>query len=113
MFNFIGGINKILFGTLDNEDTNYYSDKINTLKREQIEFLKLSKEQITVVKSTLRSLNSSFLAASENESILSKGLEDMVKHINEYDGKVKRMFTTSSMMLMVNEHSMQLNRAID
>jgi hypothetical protein len=37
----------------------------------------------------------------------------MAKHINKQDGEVKRMFTSSSMMLTVNEHSMQLNRAID
>jgi len=78
-----------------------------------MEFLKLSKEQITVVKSTLRSLNSTLLAVSDNEKILSKGLEEMAKHINKQDGEVKRMFTASSIMLTVNEHSMQLNRAID
>jgi len=113
VFNFIGGISKILFGTLDNEDANYYSDKISSLEKEQMDFLRLSKEQITVVKSTLRSLNSTLLAVSDNEKILSKGLEDMAKHINEQDGEVKRMFTASSIMLTVNEHSMQLNRAID
>ena len=113
VFNFIGGISKILFGTLDNEDANYYSDKISSLEEEQMEFLRLSKEQITVVKSTLKSLNSTLLAVSDNERILSKGLEDMAKHINKQDGEVKGMFTASSMMLSVNEHSMQLNRAID
>jgi hypothetical protein len=53
------------------------------------------------------------LSVSDNERILSKGLEDMAKHINKQDGEDKRMFTASSMMLTVNEHSMQLNRAID
>jgi hypothetical protein len=113
VFNFIGDISKILFGTLDNEDANYYSDKISNLEKEQMDFLRLSKEQITVVKSTLRSLNSTLLAVSDNERILSKGLEDMANHINKQDGEVKRMFTASSMMLTVKEHSMQLNRAID
>ena len=37
----------------------------------------------------------------------------MAKRINKGDGKVKRMFTSTSMMLIVNEHSMQLNRALD
>jgi hypothetical protein len=112
VFNFIGGINKILFGTLDNEDTNYYCDKINSLEKEQMEFLRLSKEQITDVKSTLRSLNSTLLAVSDNERILSKSLEDMAKHTNKQDGKVKSMFTSTSMMLIANERSMQLNRPI-
>ena len=113
MFIFVGGISKILFGTLDNEDANYYSDKIKSLIKEQLEFLRLSKKQITFVKSTLRSLNSTLLAVSDNEKILSKGLEDMAKHINKQDGEVKRMFTAKSMMITVNEHSMQLNRATD
>ena len=92
-----------------NEDANHYSDKINSLEQEQMEFLRLSKEQITVVKSTLRSLNSTLLAFSDNEKILSKGLEEMAKHINKQDGEVKRMFTALSIMLTVNEHLMQLN----
>ena len=49
-FNFFGGISKILFGTLDNEDANYYTDKISHLENEQLDYLNLSKEQITVVK---------------------------------------------------------------
>jgi len=73
VFIFVGGISKILFGTLDNEDANYYSDKIKSLIKEQLEFLRLSKKQITFVKSTLRSLNSTLLAVSDNEKILSKG----------------------------------------
>jgi len=44
------------------------------------------------------------LAVSDNERILSKGLEDMAKHINKQDGEVKEMFTISPMMLTVNEH---------
>jgi hypothetical protein len=38
VFNFIGGISKILFGTLYNGDANYYSEKINSLEEEQVEF---------------------------------------------------------------------------
>jgi hypothetical protein len=53
------------------------------------------------------------LAVSDNEKILSKGLQDTAKHINKQDGEVKRMFTASSIMLTVNEYSTQLNRAID
>ena len=34
VFNFIGGISKLLFGTLDAEDANYYTDKISQLENE-------------------------------------------------------------------------------
>jgi hypothetical protein len=48
-FHFIGGLSKILFGTLDYEDANYYTDKIKQLENEQLDFFKLSREQNTVV----------------------------------------------------------------
>jgi hypothetical protein len=113
VFNFIGGISKILFGTLDNEDANYYADKITHLENEQLDFLKHSKEQISVVKTTLRSVNSTLLTVSENEKFLSKGLEEMAKHVNEQDGEIWEMFTAYSLLLTINEHCIQLNRAID
>jgi len=42
VFNFIGGISKILFGTMYNEDANYYTDRISYLENEQLDFLILS-----------------------------------------------------------------------
>ena len=113
VFNFIGGISIILFGTLDNENANYYTNKISHLENEQLDFLKLSKEQITVVKTTLRSVNSTLLTVSENEKSLDKVLEEMVKHVNEQDGLIKEIFTAYSLFLTINEHAIQLNRAID
>jgi ribosomal protein L10 len=36
----------------------------------------------------------------------------MAKHIIECDGEIKEMLTGTSMLLTVNEHTMQLERAI-
>ena len=74
VFNFAEA-RKILFGTMDDQDEIYYTDKISRLEREKLDFLKLSQEQISVVKSTLKSANSSLCTVLENERILSKGLE--------------------------------------
>jgi len=41
-----------------------------------------------------------------------KGLEEMARHVNEHDGEIKEMFTATSMLLTVNEHNMQLERAL-
>jgi hypothetical protein len=113
VFNFIGGISKILFGTMDSEDANYYTDKISHLENEQLDFLSLSKEQITVVKTTLISINSTLRTVTENEKGLAKGKEEIAKHVNAQDGKTKIMFTAYSLLLTINEHAMELNRAID
>jgi hypothetical protein len=37
----------------------------------------------------------------------------MAKHVNERDGEIKEVFTGASMLLMLNEHNMQLERALD
>jgi len=46
VFNFIGGISKILFGTIDSEDASYCGEKISSLEKEQID-LRLSKKQMS------------------------------------------------------------------
>jgi hypothetical protein len=94
-----GGISKILFGNFYIEDANYYTNKITPLENEQLDFLILSKEQITVVKTTPMSVNSTFLMVSENEKFLSKGLEEKANHINEQDGEIWGMFTAYSLLL--------------
>ena len=93
VFNLVGDISKILFGTMDDHDANYYADKVSQLEREQLDFLKITREQISVVKATLRSVNSTLRTVLENEKILSKGLEGMMKHVNEEDGEIKETFT--------------------
>ena len=111
LFNFKGEISKILFGILV-DDPNYYTDKMFNLKNEQLYLLKLSKEQITVVKTTYRSINFTLLTVTDNENSLSKGMEEMAKQVNEHDGKVD-MFTAYSLLLLnFNEHAMQINRVI-
>jgi alpha-glucuronidase len=37
----------------------------------------------------------------------------MAKHVNKLDGEIKEMFIGTSMLLTVNEHTMQLDRALD
>jgi hypothetical protein len=39
-------------------------------------------------------------------------MEEMAKH-SEKDGEIKEMFSAYSLLLTINEHSIQLNRAID
>jgi len=107
-FNFIGGISKILFGTLDNEDANYYTDKISHLENEQLDFFETFKGTNYGSKTTLRSVNSTLLIVSENETCLAKCLEEMAKHVNEQEGEIKEMFTAYCLLLTINEHVMQL-----
>ena len=49
---------------------------------------------------------------SENERILSKGLDEMAEHISQHDSEIKEMFSGTSMLLAVSEHNVHLERAL-
>jgi hypothetical protein len=46
-----------LFGILDSDNEEFFKDKIKQLETEQSDLIKLSREQMVVVKSTLKSVN--------------------------------------------------------
>ena len=75
--------------------------------------MRLSKEQINVVKTTLRSINSTLSTVTENEKGLAKGMEELEKYVNSQVAKIKDMFTAYSLLLTIDGHVIQLNKAID
>lgn len=111
-FNFIGTISKILFGTMDEDDASYYADKISEIEKLNVDTLKLTREQVTVIKSTLRAINGTLQDVILNESNLQKGLETMEGHINAQTGKIKEMFTVNSLAIEMNRHALLLTSLI-
>jgi hypothetical protein len=61
---------KLLFGTMDSEDASYYADKISNLEKEQIDFLKILMEEMTIVRPKLRSMNSSSVDVFKDELLI-------------------------------------------
>jgi methyl-accepting chemotaxis protein len=80
VLNFVGEISKILFGTLTQSDAKNYNEHISELDKEQQEFLHLAKEQMTVVKTTITSVNSTLQRVNQNEKILENGLSRLFNY---------------------------------
>jgi hypothetical protein len=87
LFNFIGQISHSLFGVLDSDNEAFYNNKITQLEGEQSDLIKLSREQMVVVKSTLKSVNKTLNYVSNNELILENGLTELKKFINKETGR--------------------------
>lgn len=102
--NIIGQLSKILFGTLDEEDADYYNKKITKLEGEQLDFLRLSKEQIFVVKSTLETNNRSINEILLRQTELNDRLEKLVEEVNKRNGKVSTIMSNQELRILVNEH---------
>ena len=72
----IGGyILKFLFGTLTQSDAQKYTHHIQILEDEQRTFLRISKEQMTVLKSAITSFNITMQKVNRNEKLLAENLQ--------------------------------------
>jgi hypothetical protein len=53
LFNFVGKISKALFGTMDDEDAQFYHDQIERFEQGTTTLTQLQKQQLMIIKSTL------------------------------------------------------------
>lgn len=110
VLNFVGEISKILFGTLTQSDAKNYNKHITELEREQKEFLHLSNEQMTVIKATITSVNTTLQKIDQNEKILKEGL---TKLLNYSKHKFSEMEEEVHNVNLINEQSKIIQRGID
>jgi hypothetical protein len=57
VFNFIGELSKILFGTMDEDDAKYYNEQIKLFEQNSEDMNTLLKQQLSVVRSSLGAVN--------------------------------------------------------
>jgi hypothetical protein len=112
VFNFVGSISKILFGTLSTEDADYYQNKISELESEQLSMLKVAKEQMTVVRSTLQTVNSTLADIATNELQISENLNAMQKQIIENGDKTNTAFSQTTLLIATNQHMIVIEHLI-
>jgi hypothetical protein len=70
VFNFIGELSKILFGTMDEDDARYYNEQIKLFEQNSEDTNTLLKQQLSVMKSSLGAVNSSLIDVEYNENVL-------------------------------------------
>jgi hypothetical protein len=72
VLNFIGEISKTMYGT--QSDAKSYNENISELEKDQKEFVHLIREQLTVIKTTIGSINSTIQRVDQNERNLGNEL---------------------------------------
>ena len=104
MFNIVGEVSKVLFGTLDEADAQFYEKHIDKLETEQKDFLRLAKEQMLIVKSTLGSINKTILDYTVNEQIMVNSLTKLQHQLNENLKLEEGALRLSNIRLSIDEH---------
>lgn len=74
---FLGTITKTMFGTLTEDEGNFYLEQINALKSRNLQQLELSKKQTTVFQDTLKVLNNTMQLQSIQSEALQKYFSDL------------------------------------
>jgi hypothetical protein len=73
VFNFIGEVSKILFGTMDDDDAKYYNEQIRRFEESSDSMTNLLKQQLYVVKSSLGIINETRSDMEYNEAKVREG----------------------------------------
>lgn len=86
IFNSLGRALKIITGTMDSDDEDYYNEKINTVALDNKRIYQLEKDQLTIIQSTLWGVNKTTSEIKGNQDLLTKAyqyLEELSKNNRE------------------------------
>jgi hypothetical protein len=83
---------EFLFGTLTQSDAQKYTQHIQEIESEQQYFLKISQEQMIILKSAITSFNLTIQKVNQNEKMLTENLERLnqlvVNEINKMQHQI-------------------------
>ena len=103
VFNFIGEISKVLFGTLDNEDATYYNEQIKHFEENSDDMTKLLK-QLVIVRSTLGTVNHTLIDMEYNQERVKSGLIQIKKFLESTTADNQRKFNVLAAKIMIESH---------
>jgi len=82
VFNFIGELSQILFGTMDDDDAKYYNEQIKLFAQNSEDTNTLLKQQLSVVRSSLGAVNNTLADVEYNENLMKEGINRITKYMN-------------------------------
>ncbi|XP_049846063.1 uncharacterized protein LOC126298652 [Schistocerca gregaria] len=109
VFNFVGQVSKILFGTLDEADAAYYKERIDAMEKNSEGLLRLTKEQVAVVRATLAGVNRTVYTLESNEHVLKTGMQRLERFMKEYVKETDIGFKRVASFATVTEQVLQLS----
>jgi hypothetical protein len=113
IFNFIGEISKVFFGTMDEEDARYYKEQIKLFEQNSEDVNTLLKQQLSVVKSSLGAVNNTFIHVAYNENSLKEGVRKIIEYMNILKSETNANINLVSAKIEVEGHRLRVTSAMN
>jgi hypothetical protein len=104
LFDFVGKVSKILFGTMDEDDAQYYNDQIEHFERSSDSLTHLLKQQLTIVRSTLGAINETLLDVTYNEDRMRAGLMQLRDYVDSVVTQYGNVTNLLSVKITLESH---------
>jgi len=113
VFNFIGELSKIFFGTMDDDDAKCYIDQIKLFEQNSVDTNTLLRQQLSVVKSSLGAVNNTLTDVEYNENLLMEGISRVIKYMDTLKSETNEKINLFSKIIEVEGHMLRVNNAIN
>jgi len=107
LLNFVDEISKVLFGTMDENDAEYYDEQIRHFERNSKDTTDLLKQQVYVIKSTLGALNITLADVTHNNKLVKQGLVDIQTYLDSLSSETAEKLTIFEAKFMIENISLK------
>jgi hypothetical protein len=112
LFNFIGEASKVLFGTLDSDDADYYNEQIKRFEENGEDIASLMKQQLSITKAALGTFNETISDMEYNNDLIQKGLNELKAYMERYIKNTEAKLDQISIKINVEGHIARINNAL-
>jgi hypothetical protein len=107
----VGKISKTLFGTMDDNDAQFYHEQIEHFEQGSTTLTQLAKQQLMIVKSTLGIFNDT-LSDIEYEKKTRDSLSQLQNYVTAFGSQVENATYLLSLKIAIEDHIAKASRAI-
>jgi hypothetical protein len=100
----VGKVSKALFGTMDDEDAQFYHDQIERFEQGTTTLTQLMKQQLMIVKSTLCTFNETLTDVEYNEIKMRKGLSQLQTYLETFGSQIENTTYLLSLKIAIESH---------
>jgi hypothetical protein len=104
LFNFVGKISKTMFGTMDDDDTQFYHEQIEHFEQGSTTLTQLVKQQLIIVKSALGVFNETLSGVEYNERKMRDGLNRLQTYVTFFGSQIENSTYLLSLKITIEDH---------